>query len=216
MINKFKTKITEYQFNNKSFTFLTPADPDEILDSVSQNEFEKDEQLPYWADIWPSSEAIFEYCTNLSIKPNSKICEIGAGLGIIASAISYSLKDSFLVSTDISKDSVYYIKDNFKRNNLQGESACCDWRYSPFKEKFDIIIGADILYEERWTEPVLDFIKGNLKPNGYALISDPHRKHWSNFKNRALEKDFTVNSEGIFVQKVQNVKVELIKLEFNS
>lgn len=216
MINKFKTKVIEYQLYNKNFSFLTPADPDEILDSVSQQEFDKDEQLPYWADIWPSSEAIFEYCLNLSVKPKSKICEIGAGLGIVASAISFGLEDSLLVSTDISQDSVHYIKDNFKRNKLKGESTCCDWRYSPFKEKFDIIIGADILYEERWTEPVLDFIKGNLKPDGYALISDPHRKHWSNFKKRAIEKGFMLNSEGIFTQKVQNVKVELIKLVISS
>lgn len=214
MLNKFKTKSIEYLINNKKFNFIIPADPDEVLESVSQEEFDRDEQLPYWADIWPSSEAIFEFCMSHPIKKGSKICEIGAGLGIVTAAISNSAKDSFLISTDISKDSVYYIKENLKRNNLKGESSCCDWRFSPFKEKFDIIIGADILYEKRWTKPVLTFIKENLKPEGYALISDPHRKHWDNFKESAQEEGFRVSTEGLFLQKSQNVNVELIRLSF--
>ncbi len=212
MLNNYTNKEIEIRFSNTKFNFIAPADPDEVLNSVSQDEFDKDEQLPYWADIWPSSEAIFEYCTKHPIKKGSKICEIGAGLGIISAAISASAKESFLVSTDISKDSVFYIQENLKKNKLKGESACCDWRYSPFKEKFDIIIGADILYEERWAKPVITFIKENLKPDGYALISDPNRKHWQNFKTTAQNEGFNLDSEGVFIQKVQDVSVELIKL----
>lgn len=213
MINKFKTKKISIKLSSQSFSFIIPSDPDEILDSVTEKEFSKDEQLPYWADLWPSSEAIFDYCLNHKVIDGAKICEIGAGLGIVSAAIAYNASASLLVSTDISTDSVYYIKENFKRNNLTGESACCDWRYSPFKEKFDVIIGADILYEERWTDPVLNFIKENLKNDGYALISDPQRKHWNNFKKKASKRDFKVTSEGIFLQKSQDVKVELIRIE---
>lgn len=215
MIDKYRIKEIEIKLSNTKFSFITPADPDEVLNSISQQEFEKDEQLPYWADIWPSSEAIFEFCTKHPIKKGAKICEIGAGLGIISAAIAAGAKDSFLVSTDISKDSVFYIQENLRRNDLKGESACCDWRYSPFKDKFDIIVGADILYEERWTEPVLNFIKENLKPKGYALISDPNRKHWQNFKKIAQGKGFKLITEGLFVQKAQDVNVELIRLIFS-
>lgn len=213
MLNKFKTKEISIKLSSHSFRFLIPSDPDEILNSITEEEFSKDEQLPYWADLWPSSEAIFDYCLNHKVKNGVKICEIGAGLGIVSAAIAYNTSASLLVSTDISTDSVYYIKENFKRNNLAGESACCDWRCSPFKEKFDVIIGADILYEERWTCSVLNFIKENLKDDGYALISDPQRKHWSNFKIEAVKRGFKVSSEGIFLQKSQDVKVELIRIE---
>lgn len=214
MLNNYTNKEIEFQSDKRKFSFLAPKDPDEVLDAISEEEFEKDSQLPYWADLWPSSEMIFDYCSKHPIKSGSMICEIGAGLGVVSAAIADSMNNSFLISTDINIESAYYIKENLKRNNLPGESACCDWRYSPFKSKFDIIIGADILYEERWTEPVLTFIKENLKPNGYALVSDPNRKHWENFKERAKNLGFILNSEDTFLHKAQNVTVDLIKLTF--
>ena len=190
-VNKEFTK----KFSSKeSFKFIAPADFDEVLEKVTAFEYEKDEHLPYWADIWPSSEALFKICCNKTIERQSCICELGAGLGLISAAIAKQNPTSEVISTDINFEANIYANENFKLNRIEnGNSLCCDWRFSPFKKKFNLILGADILYEERWIEPVLMFIKDNLNEGGEAIISDPQRKHWGLFLKRAKILGFKIN-----------------------
>ena len=45
---------TSYTFGGHSFSFLSVLDSYALLDRISPEEFVKDEQMPYWAEIWPS------------------------------------------------------------------------------------------------------------------------------------------------------------------
>ncbi len=44
-----------YTFGAHSFSFLSVLDSYALLDRISPEEFIKDEQMPYWAEIWPSA-----------------------------------------------------------------------------------------------------------------------------------------------------------------
>ena len=48
-----------------------------------------------------------------------------------------------------------------------------DWRRPPLMGKFDLILGADVLYERRNGPTVAAFITDHLQPDGEAWIADP-------------------------------------------
>ena len=55
---------------------------DDLVDQVSDDEFNIDERLPYWAELWPSSLALSEYILcNSNIFSAKNIIELGCGMG---------------------------------------------------------------------------------------------------------------------------------------
>jgi predicted nicotinamide N-methyase len=161
---------------------------------MTEEQYEKDKFLPYWAQQWPASLALFNYISSYfqSVIPLSGIvCEMGSGLGIISMLLSAGKKR--IVATDIAYDACRYSMYNMGQYSSYPMALCSDWRSSPFKIKFDCILASDILYEQRWISPVLDFLRSSLKNDGTAFIADPCRQWWQEFKNTAVGQGFTLN-----------------------
>ena len=55
------TQIEKYNLCGKQILLESVVDMDFILEAVDNEEFNKDERLPYWAHLWPSSFALAEY-----------------------------------------------------------------------------------------------------------------------------------------------------------
>ena len=163
-------------------SFSRPADPNAILDALSEETFARDEFMPYWADLWPSTEGMLAVLDE-RFTPDwlaHSTCEIGCGLGIIAAALSG--RGVPIVATDYAGDALGYVRYNMNAAGGKPMVAGADWRHPPFKKAFDRIIGSDILYERRWIDPVAAFISSMLVAGGEALIADPRRTHWNDFK----------------------------------
>ena len=150
-------------------------DIDSLLNNISDEEFGKDEQLPYWAEIWPSAVALSEFVVeHKSDFKNRKIIELGCGLGLVG--ISATAGGGEVLFTDNDPRALHFTQINFKRNfNRPASVQLLDWRHPGKSELFDAIIAADILYEKRWLEPVLDVIEKYLAPGGAAYIAGPDR-----------------------------------------
>ncbi len=206
------SKLFTLQSKKGTWSFYRPADPDQILNQITDEEYEKDSYLPFWAEHWPSSEVLFSYCLDTLPKKNQSACEIGCGLGVISSALA--ARGHPIIATDISFYACQYTAANMYKYSTSGKRVLCfDWRYAPFKQRFDLIIASDILYEKRWIKPVLSFLKENLLENGVALIADPTRNYWETFKQQAVDEGF--KTEVIHERVVNEGKtiVEILKIK---
>ncbi len=174
--------------NSGAWTFHRPGDPDEIVNQITDEEFEKDQFLPYWAEHWPASEVLFSYCADNLKTTFGSVCELGCGLGVVSALLAS--RGYPVLATDISPQACIYAAINMQKYASLGAVVCGDWRYSAFRQHFDCIIASDILYEKRWVEPVLTFLKNHLSEKGTALIVDPMRDSWELFKNRTPDYGF--------------------------
>jgi len=195
----------------KDFRFLCPQDPDMVLNSITDEQYEKDKFLPYWAEHWPSAQVLFPFIgkskTELSA-PNTRICELGCGLGIVSALLAQINHSVF--SVDISPQACIYSKENILRNGGTPHVIVSDWRAMAFKKEFDFVVASDVLYEQRWIDPILSCIKSLLKPGGKAWIADPCRRFWEIFKQTAARSGFTVKI--IHTGTVNKTKVEIVEL----
>jgi predicted nicotinamide N-methyase len=160
---------------DKSFMIRRVKNIDVLIDAISEEEFRVGERLPYWADIWPSSIALSEYVLeNQDDFAGKKILELGCGLGltgIVASAIGGEV-----IFTDNDSHALYFTEENFRRNFKRKASVqLFDWRNPGHSQSFDIILAADIIYEKRWLEPVLNVLDKKLAETGIAYIANPDR-----------------------------------------
>jgi len=155
-----------------------------LLDSISVDEFNIDERLPYWAEIWPSSIALSEYILdNKNEFLGKSIIELGCGLGLTGIAAKKAGGD--VLFTDYEEEALKFTKRNYRRNiNDSARVKLFDWRKIDLNNQYDIIIAADILYEKRWLDPIMNVLKKLLKTGGVAFIAEP---------NRTLAKEFFQN-----------------------
>lgn len=159
----------------RELELLAPRSAEDLL---SEDDFERDERLPYWADLWPSSYALADRVASEDGRPGGKplhFLELGCGLGLVTIA---ALTAGFeVVATDYYADALLFTRTNAWR--LVGEDPTVrlvDWRDLPADlGTFDRVAAADVLYEKRYTTIVADVLARTLARSGTALIADPGR-----------------------------------------
>lgn len=207
----FFPKKSSISAGGYSLNFLCPENPDIVLNSITDKDYDKDQFLPYWAEYWPSAQIFLSFILQQSFKPETEVCELGCGLGILSTA--FFIRKCKTFSVDISHQACMYSFQNIFLNGYFPKIICSDWRQIGFKKKFDLVAASDILYESRWIEPVLSCINSLLSDGGKAWIADPCRRYWIRFKNRAKEYGFVLKS--IKYEKIKNRKIDVEILEIS-
>jgi len=154
---------------------------EKLIDAISDDEFNQDERLPYWAEIWPSALGLSEFLVENAIELKGKqILELGCGLGLAGITATYCGGE--VLFTDYEPLALEFTQINFQRNfNRRATVQYMDWRKPLTDKSFDIILAADVLYEKRWLEPILNVTSGCLKDRGILLLAEP---------NRMISRDF--------------------------
>lgn len=131
--------------------------------------------LPYGVSLWPSAMALgHEVALREREFRGKTVLELGAGTGlpgIIADAFG-----AHVTQTDRQEVALYLCRFNGERNGAKNlRHLAADWTEWNVTERFDWIIGSDILYGEAMHPYLRKIFDANLKPGGRVLIADPFR-----------------------------------------
>jgi predicted nicotinamide N-methyase len=172
---------------------------DALVDAIDDQQFRDDERLPYWAELWPSAVALSEYILGHRGEfYNKQVLELGSGLGLSGLAAARAGAD--VLFTDYESDALAMIRVNFKRNfNRQPAVSLFDWREPGFDRRFDIVIASDVLYEQRWLEPVRILLNRCVAPEGFAVIAEPGRSVAVPFFKKIASEGWRDHTESISV-----------------
>jgi predicted nicotinamide N-methyase len=173
-------------------TIEIAGDPIEILhpasaeDLINEADFERDERLPYWAELWPSARVLAEQVA--TEEPAGRtLLELGCGAGLVATCAS--LTGFTVCASDYYEDALQFAFVNAWRNGAGAiATAHIDWRSPPRGiGVFDAVVASDVLYEQPYGALVARVIASALAPTGVALIADPGRMAVDSF-TRALDE----------------------------
>lgn len=169
--NRFQLATTEVFLPGGACTITHPRNADDL---ISEADYVKDERLPYWADIWPSSIALATSFATLAPTP-VRMLELGCGVGVVTIAALRLGHD--VLATDYYDDALLFTR----RNALAGAgrepaTRMADWREWPGDlGRFDLVVASDVLYERPYAEFVAEVLANSLEPGGMAYIADPGR-----------------------------------------
>jgi predicted nicotinamide N-methyase len=154
-----------------TFSILRPANSDDL---IREEDFVKDERLPYWADVWPSSIILAGKLMELDGHGKTAL-ELGCGVGLSTLAATSAGFD--VLSTDYYEDALDVTRANVFRNlGTIARTRLVDWRHLPQDlGTFDLVFASDVLYENEYAELLPVLLLRLLSPNGIALIADPGR-----------------------------------------
>ena len=165
-----------------------PADPESLID---EDAFADDEFLPYWAERWPSGIALAEHVAARDLRER-RVLEIGCGLGLPSLVAARLGAD--VVATDWSPDAIALLERNASRNGLRVTAVPADWRDTEAIVSlgpFDLVLAADVLYEERNAAPILTLLATLGAP---AMIADPGRRHAAGFLDAVRADDWEIDT----------------------
>ncbi len=159
---------------SKTFQITYPGNADELLDHPStQDAFHADQYMPYWAELWPSSQMLGKALMQQTWPDNHRALEIGCGVGL-AGIVALSLGMQVIFS-DYDATAVEFAAENAIANGFTNfKKLPLDWRFPPHF-KVPLLLAADVIYEERNIAPLIVFIQSVLEPDGICLLSDSDR-----------------------------------------
>ena len=168
---------------------LSPANADDL---ISEDDYVKDERLPYWADLWPSAQILAREVREMRLA-GERVIELGCGLGLVA--IAAALAGAQVTATDYYDDAVLFAKLNVaEASGTTIEARMVDWTaLPPDLGRFDVVLTSDVLYEPRYAALVAGAITATLRRGGEAIVADPGRIACADFLTECKARGLVVS-----------------------
>ena len=162
-----------------------PRDAEALL---TEESFEREEFLPYWAELWTSAVGLAHDVSLRSLRGRPTL-ELGCGLGL--PSIAAARAGGRVLASDWSPDALLATAANAARNDVEVETMVCSWAApEPLLERapWPLVLGSDVLYERRNVDLLLDLLPRLTDGRSEVLIADPGRPLAADFlEHAALE-----------------------------
>jgi len=170
---------------------MRPPDAEAL---ISEESFEHEEFLPYWAELWASAVAL-AHDVSLRALSGRPTLELGCGLGL--PSIAAGRAGGRVLATDWSPDAVRAAADNAERNGVEVETMRCSWAEPDAvveRGPWPLVLASDVLYEARNVELLLELLPRLVDETGLVLMADPGRVPAERFLTAAPEQGWMVRS----------------------
>ncbi len=179
---------------HRRLELTTARDVEELIGSITEDEFRVDEQLPYWAELWHSAIAVAGTIADApGMVRRHEVLEVGCGLGV--PGIVAALCGAQVTFTDNDPLALHAARINLLRNAPGAEASfhLQDFRRPP-RRTWPVIIAADVLYERRYLDPFAEFLRGALAPDGIVVLAEPNRSIAESFFTAIISRGFRIES----------------------
>ena len=182
---RFAVVTDEVTFGPVRLSFTRVADPNRVLDEVAAEEDRRERttglrhaeplHLPYWAELWDSGGGVATHlATRLPIDLTGRsVLDLGCGqglLGCVAAALG-----ARVTFADLEAAALLFARLNAVPFGRRTVARRTDWARDHLGRRFDLIVGADILYDRKqWTD-LERFWREHLGDGGRVLLGEPGR-----------------------------------------
>lgn len=145
--------------------------------------------------LWPASFVLATIMERRELK-QLKILEVGCGLAL--ASIVLKVRGADITATDNNPVVQDFLAENSRINQCSEISfKQADWKdeVATSNERYDLIIGSDILYEREHPHDLCRFINMKAKENCEVIIVDPKRGNKNKFTKIMHENNFIYSQD---------------------
>ena len=176
---------------------------------LTDEAFEHEELLPYWAELWASGVALaWEVCVR-SLR-GARTLELGCGLAL--PSIAAARAGGRVTATDWSQEAVELAAANAELNGASVQAEVRSWAEPDAlveRAPWDLVLAADVLYEQANVALLLELLPRLVRGRGEVWLADPGRNPAEEFIERA---DRIFERRSIRSAKQPRVQVHRLRL----
>ncbi len=161
---------TQVRAGGRTWNLLAVDNQDALIDAV-----EDLEHMPYGFLLWESAIGMARFIMDNPHLVNGKsTLEIGCGVGL--SGIIAAVCGAQVDQTDHQPGVLELARKNAAANGVTNiRQFIADWRDWNVRERYDVVIGADVMYERAMHYHLEKLFRQTVKPGGTLILSDPGR-----------------------------------------
>ena len=170
-----------FRLGGRELRLLRPRDGDALLDELLAEDDPDEDRLPFWAELWPSGTALARVVGHSPLA-GRRVLELGCGLGLVS--VAAAAAGARVLAVDRSPEAIAFTAANAARNRARLSTAVCGWAEpAPLLARgpWELVLAADVLYERRNADLLLDLLPRLLAPGRQAWVADPGRPHTAGF-----------------------------------
>lgn len=157
---------------------------------------------PLFGMLWPSGVLLAKKMAKRAVDPGQRILEIGCGLAL-ASLVAHRMGRN-VTASDRHPMAGRFLSRNLAKNRLPGmayrhgqwgqtEPACLADTGAPIlSERYDLVMGSDLLYEPDSPADVAQFIHDHAAARSEVWITDANRGYRNHFSRHMAEYGFSL------------------------
>jgi EEF1A lysine methyltransferase 3 len=168
--NKYAVEIAPLKIAGKTMRILQLTDFEQYIEDFVEHSLSEAVELPYWAKIWDATLLLAYFLGKQPVIRGQRVLEIGAGLGV--AGIYAALCGHNVTISDDSQEALLFARANALLNDCpQVMARKLDWRHPDLSDQFDVIIGAEVVYDRQLYPDLVQFFCSVLKPQGIIFLA---------------------------------------------
>lgn len=150
------------------------ADLEEIVDREALLGADEIAEPPYWAHLWIGATALARHLAGDDLGLEGKsVLDLGCGVGL--PGLVAAARGAIVDFADYEAAALAFVAASLERNGLNGRVLTLDFTREPPPRCYDLVIGAEIVYQPSSYAPLAAFLDAALAPGGALLLSDAFR-----------------------------------------
>ncbi|MBL8892337.1 MAG: methyltransferase [Planctomycetaceae bacterium] len=175
------------------FSVANPHDQiDRLMGRVVDGDFQWE---PFWAQAWPSARELAHWMTAPEKRQQwsgRSVLDLGCGVGLcgcVAAAMG-----STVTLADYAEPAIWFAAANAWPWREHAEAIVLDWHLDQLPTKYDCILGADIVYEQRNWSALANFFSNQITDSGQIILTEPGRDTGETFQDYLRPLGWSVTS----------------------
>lgn len=169
-IGAFAATLGEHRVGDDTVALWQVADLERHIDREALLAGENPPEPPYWAHLWSGARVLAEAVPRRA----GRVLEVGCGLGLPGLvAARRGARVTFLDRTAVSLE---FVRASAAANDVHDAAqVVADLTCPPFREPFDLVLAAEVLYERSQFPHVARALRTLTAPRGQVLLADGGR-----------------------------------------
>ncbi len=204
---QYKVAFEPLSIGDVRLNLLKVTDLEQILGG--KDPLQDVSEFPFWIRLWEAAIVLSEFVAGYRFPDGAKVLELGAGLG--APGLTAAARGHDVTLSDYEELILDFERVSAAASGLDNvRFAMLDWLNPPEMEKYDVILGAEILFRDEFFQPLLTILDNALKPGGAVYLAhDVRRKSLQPFLQMA-EKKYTISAQKRKLKSLEEEKEVLL------
>jgi predicted nicotinamide N-methyase len=177
---RYRVAVRTIATGTHSVSLLQVADLEALIDRAALLSGNDPNEPPYWTYLWAGAIELARRVDAAGNLDGRRTLDLGCGLGLVG--VVAALAGAEVTFFDREHDALLFAAANAHRNGARAVSfQCGDFTRDNAGSRFDLILGAEVLYDRDAFAPLVGFLDAHLAPGGAVLLADAHRMDTAGF-----------------------------------